>query len=101
MIFNNLQRAIQLSYSETNDFSNGFITGWGSISFPNRTLPNTLQKLDVAVIANEMCQQDYGDIIHPTHLCGYSGIEKGICLVNIIKVFIYTIHIYVLNFIIK
>ncbi|TMW46896.1 hypothetical protein DOY81_008023, partial [Sarcophaga bullata] len=56
------------------------VAGWGSLSFAGAK-SNTLQKVDLMVLDNRICQQQYNDTIMASHICTYDfrGLGQDSC----------------------
>ena len=56
------------------------VAGWGTLSFAGAK-SNTLQKVELMVLENRICQQQYNDTIIASHICTYDfrGLGQDSC----------------------
>ncbi|XP_025835389.1 chymotrypsin BII-like [Agrilus planipennis] len=81
----NLNQYVQLiALPSRADVSNSFAgseavaSGWGLFSSSSDDLSDVLRYVDVPVIANDVCQENFGSFITNSIICS-GGVDKGIC----------------------
>ncbi|KAJ6225201.1 hypothetical protein RDWZM_003746 [Blomia tropicalis] len=60
--------------------STAILSGWGLTKYPDQSLPNELQFIELRIISNIICRiRLFGFPILSTHVCTLSGRGKGAC----------------------
>jgi hypothetical protein len=81
--FNEFQNKASLPDSYHIDGQFGLVFGWGSITYPEETTPQFLQKILMLIIDNSICQSYFRFRILEDQICAFIGKHYGICSVSI------------------
>ncbi|KAF7993879.1 hypothetical protein HCN44_011148 [Aphidius gifuensis] len=55
-------------------------SGWGATDYPNTKLPKQLQKVELKIVDNKVCQDSHKIKIYPEQVCASGGEGKGVCV---------------------
>lgn len=85
MVFNSAVKPVSLPKADTPLNTVATVSGWGAIyhvAGRASSLPNGLNKVDVAIVSSDSCTKSLQRQIQPGQICAFIGAGRGTCVVS-------------------